>query len=274
MANNTRPIQFLDYLPERFRSNTTLPDEVDRSQFLRRFLQGFEELFEELQAEIEGGLTSGGIPDLFNPITTPPPEFKHLPKTASKFDYLNYLASWIGLPLRPEKPLDWNQEFFKSAIALYSQRGTLKGLESMLRVWLKGDLLETEPPLLILTDLTRSHTDVDTVFQLDVTATLGVDTILGEGLPYFFIVDLIFNPDVNPDVSELRIPEILDNFQRAARFLLDTEKPFHTYYQLRISPSTMQLAEPGQTKINGQPAAQIGVTTLLWDKPLVFNSNT
>lgn len=269
MANNTRPIQFIDYLPERFRSNTTLPDEVDRVQFLSRFLQGFEDLFEELQAEIEGASdrSSGGIPDLFNPATTPPPEFKHRPKTTTEFDYLNYLASWIGLPLRPEKPLEWNREFFKSAIGLYPKRSTFLGLDAMLRAWLKDDLLETQ---LILTDLTRSHTDVDTIFQLDVTATLGLDTILGEGLPFFFIVDLIFNPDV----SELRIPEALDNFQRAARFLLDTEKPFHTYYQLRIRPSTMQLAEPDQTKINGQSAAQIGVTTLLWDKPLIFNSNT
>jgi phage tail-like protein len=272
MANNTRPIQFLDYLPERFRSNTALPNEVDQVQFLSRFLQGFEDLFEELQAEIEGptNLSSGGIPDLFNPATTPPPEFKHRPEPTTRFDYLNYLASWIGLPLRPEKPLEWNREFFKAAIALYPKRGTFLGLEAMLRAWLKGDLLETEPPLLILTDLTRSHTDVDTVFQLDVTATLGIDTILGEGLPFFFIVDLI----VNPNVLELRTPEGVDNFQRAARFLLDTEKPFHTFYQLRIRSSTMQLVESGQTTINGQPAAQIGVTTLLWDEPLIFNSNT
>lgn len=269
MANNTRPIQFLDYLPERLRSNTALPDEVDRVQFLSRFLQGFEDLFEELQAEIEGksDRSSGGISDLFNPATTPPPEFKHRPETITEFDYLNYLASWIGLLLRPEKPLEWNREFFKRAIALYPQRGTFLGLDAMLRAWLKDDLLETQ---LILTDLTRSHTDVDTVFQLDVTATLDVDTILGEGLPFFFIIDLI----VNPDVSELRTPEGIDNFQRAARFLLDTEKPFHTSYQLRIRSSTMQLAEPGQIPIDEQSAAQIGVTTLLWDEPLIFNSNT
>jgi len=269
MTNNTRPVQFLDYLPERLRSNTALPDEVDRVQFLSRFLQGFEDLFEELQAEIEGksDLSSGGISDLFNPATTPPPEFTHRPKTTTEFDYLNYLASWIGLPLRPEKPLAWNREFFKAAIALYPKRGTLEGLDAMLRAWLKDDLLETQ---LILTDLTRSHTDVDTVFQLDVTSTLGVDTILGEGLPFFFIVDLI----VNPNVAELRTPEGVDNFQRAARFLLDTEKPFHTFYQLRIRLSTMQLAESGQTIINGQAAAQIGVTTLLWKEPLIFNSDT
>lgn len=272
MASNTRPIQFLDYLPERLRSNTTLPSEVDRVQFLSRFLQGFEDLFEELQLEIEGtsDRSSGGISDLFNPATTPPPEFKYRSETITEFDCLNYLASWIGLPLRPEKPLEWNREFFKAAIALYPQRGTFAGLDAMLRAWLKDDLLETEPPLLILTDLTRSHTDVDTVFQLGVTSILGINTVLGEGLPFFFIVDLI----VNPNVPELRTPEGIDNFQRTVRFLLDTEKPFHTSYQLRIRSSTMQLAEPNQTTIDGQSAAQIGVTTLLWDEPLIFDSHT
>jgi phage tail-like protein len=269
MANNTRPIQLLDYLPERFRSNTALPNEVDQVQFLSRFLQGFEDLFEELQAEIEGptNLSSGGIPDLFNPSTTPPTEFKHLPEPTTQFDFLNYLASWIGLPLRPEKSLEWNRKFFKAAITLYPKRGTFLGLDAMLRAWLQDDLLETQ---LILTDLTRSHTDVDTVFQLDVTSTLGVDTILGEGPPFFFIVDLV----INPNILELRTPQGIDNFQRAARFLLDTEKPFHTSYQLRIRSSTMQLAEPGQTIINGQPAAQIEVTTVLWNEPLIFNSNS
>src|SRR5262245_25160270 len=98
MASNTRPIQFRDHLPEVFRA-----DAGDGASFLSKFLKAFETLFEELEAEIEGtpDRAGGGIPDLFDPDTTPPPQFAHRPQP--EFDYLNYLASWIALPLRAEK---------------------------------------------------------------------------------------------------------------------------------------------------------------------------
>jgi hypothetical protein len=208
----------------------------------------------------------GGIPDLFNPDTTPPPQFT--PHPQQDFDYLNYLASWIALPLRPDKPLDFNRAFFKTAIALYPQRGTLPGLDGLLRAWLKGDLLETQ---VMLTDLTPAYTDVDTVFQLGMTATLGVDTVLGQGPPFFFLVDLV----TDPKVRALRNPIGLDVLQREARLLLDNEKPAHTYYQLRVRAQTMQLAPAGRAPEEGFPLpyAQIGVTTLLSEAPRVFNSD-
>lgn len=281
MASTTRPIQFRDHLPEVFRA-----DEEQGVSFLSRFLQTFEALFEALEGEIEGTLnrTSGGIPDLFDPATTPPPQFTHRPQP--DFAYLNYLARWIALPLRPEKPLSFNREFFKAAIPLYPKRGTLPGMDALLRAWLKGDLLETDPPdptLLILTDLTRVYNEVDTIFQLapgnvadrrpnEIYVQLGVNTVLGEGPPFFFVADLI----IDPTVRELRNPVGLDIFQRAARFLLDTEKPAHTYYQLRVRAHTMQLApaEPAPTEEGFPfPYAQIGVTTLLWEEPWVFDSD-
>ncbi len=356
MTNNTRPIQFRDYLPKVFRA-----DEVDGTSFFSQFLRPFETQFEDLEAAIEGTpgsvlqlpvesltdttitvtaftsgpvgypigtpitvpakplrtvlqqnipanttvsqiavqdeffvtdiepgdkleLHPGGIPDLFNPDTTPPPQFPYRP--LPDFDYLNYLASWIALPLRTDlirreaetdeayaaRRTEHNRQFFKTAISLYPQRSTLPGMEALLRAWLKGELLETEPPkppLPIFTDLTRVHTDVDTVFQLGEAATLGVNTVLGEGPPFFFIVDLV----TDPTVPELRNPVGLDTFQRTVRFILDAEKPANTYYQLRVRAHTMQLPEPGQTTIDGQPGAQIGKTTLLWEEPWIFDSD-
>lgn len=220
----------------------------------------------------------GGIPDLFNPDTTPPPQFTHRPQP--DFDYLNYLASWIALPLRAEKSESFNRAFFDAAIPLYTQRSTLPGMDALLREWLKGDLLETDPLLLVLTDLTRTYNDVDTIFQLaperdedrkssEIYAQIGLNAVLGEGPPFFFIADLI----ANPKVLELRNPLGLDVFERAARFLLDAEKPAFTYYQLRVRTHTMQLPEPGQTTIDGRPGAQIGETTLLWEEPQVFDSD-
>ena len=71
----------------------------------------------------------------------------------------------------------------------------------------------------------------------------------------------------------LRQPAGLDALDRAATQLLDLEKPAHTYYELRLRALPMQLAPPGVTVINGRPAAQLDVTTLLWDEPLIINSN-
>lgn len=266
MAINTRPLQFRDYLPEVFRA-----DEVNGVNFLRCFLQAFETLFEGLQGEVEGapGGASGGIPDLFDPDKTPPPQFQNRPQPP--FDYLNYLASWIGLPLRAEKPVAWNRRFFKIAFSLHQQRGSLPGLDAILRAWLKDDLMETSPPLLILTDLTRAHTDVNAVLQLGVTATVGVDTVLGEGAPFFFIADLI----TDPAAPELRQPKGLDVFQQAARSLLDFDRPAHTYYQLRVRAHSMQLAPAEAAPVGGFPFlfAQTGMTTLLWEEPWVFTSD-
>jgi len=266
MATNERPIQFRDYLPEVFRAG-----EVDGVSFLSRFLQAFERLFEGLQGEIEGapGAASGGIPDLFDPDTTPPPQFEHRPQP--DFDYLNYLASWIALRLRAEKSVAWNRRFFNAALPLVRQSGTLPGLDALLRAWLKDDLMETSPPLLILTDLTRAHTDVNAVFQSGVTATLGVDTVLGEGAPFFFIADLV----ADPVARALRQPEGLDVFQQAARSLLDAQKPAHTYYQLRVRARPMQLAPAEQAPAGGFPFpyAQLGVTTMLWEEPWTFTSD-
>ncbi len=210
---------------------------------------------------------AGGMPDLFDPDTTPPPQLTHRP--LPDFDYLEYLASWIALPLRAEKSVAWNRRFLNIAIPLYPQRSTLPGMDALLRAWLKDDLLETDPLLLILTDLTRVHTDIDATFQLGETATLGVDTVMGEGAPFFFIADLI----TDPEVKALRHPVGLDVFQRAALFLLCSEKPAYTYYQLRVRAHTMQLTPPAGGEVAGEVYAQIGETTLLWAGAAVFDSD-
>jgi hypothetical protein len=247
-------------------------DTLDIFTFQRRFFQAFETLFEQLESEIEGtaDLASGGIPDLFSPSTTPPPQFANRPQPGpGDFDFLNYLAGWLALPLRPEKSLDWNRQFFNTAVPLYSQRSTLPGIDAMLRAWLKGELLDVNPAALAVTDLTSSQMDADAAFQLGVTSTVGVDTVLGEGPPFFFVADLI----ADPSVTALHAPTGLDVMQRAAKSMLDAEKPAHTYYELRVRASTMQLAQPNQTSVDGDPSAQIGATTLLWKDPWVYESD-
>jgi hypothetical protein len=236
-------------------------------------------------------LHAGGLPDLFNPELTPPPQFArrlHLDeyRVESDSSFLSFLASWIGLPLRDElipragetdlhgqlrpdnawyerRKARWNRHLIRTAVSIYPRRGTRAGVEGMLRAWLKDDLLEDR---VIVTDLSRTHTDIDAVFQLGVRATLGVDTVLGEGPPFFFLVDL--TPD--PTVRGLRNPAGIDVFLREAQYILETETPAHTYYELRVRVSTMQLAPPIGSERAGEIYAQLGETTQFWDKPAVY----
>jgi hypothetical protein len=236
-------------------------------------------------------LHAGGLPDLFNPELTPPPQFArrlHLDgyRAEPESAFLNFLASWIGLPLRDElipranetdldgqlkaddawyerRKARWNRHLMRTAVDIYPRRGTRAGVEGMLRAWLKDDLLEER---VVVTDLSRAHTDIDAVFQLGVRASLGVDTVLGEGPPFFFLVDL--TPD--PTVRGLRNPAGIDVFLREAQYILETETPAHTYYELRVRVSTMQLAPPSGFERPGEIYAQLGKTTQLWDQPAVY----
>ena len=236
-------------------------------------------------------LHAGGMPDLFNPDLTPPPQFArrlHLDEYRAEPDslFLNFLASWIGLPLRDElipragetdlngqlpvndtayerRKARWNRHLMRTAVGIYPRRGTRAGVEGMLRAWLKDDLVEER---VIVTDLLRTDTDVNAVFQLGVRATLGVDTVLGEGPPFFFIVDLA--PD--PTVRGLRNPAGIDVFLRESRYILETEAPAHTYYELRVRICTMQLAPPPGFEHAGEIYAQVGETTQFWDKPAIY----
>jgi len=244
MTDNKPRIALRDSLPDIYRA-----DDIDgtSNRFVTTFLGAFDALFEELQSKIEGTPAHvGGIPALFHPDTLAQ-EFGGAEDKA--FAYLEYLAGWIGLSLRREKSLKWNRQFFRTALTLYPSRGTRDGLEAMLRAWLQGDLLETLWPdahdktacLPLVQDLIRSHPESDTLFQIrdqGATARLGIDTALGEGPPFFFLVDLTLMPPqttergTETDQSE-RATEV-DQILRAARQLLDAEKPAHTYYQLRV----------------------------------------
>ena len=73
-------------------------------------------------------------------------------------------------------------------------------------------------------------------------------------------------------MAALRHPDALEALHRAARALLDREKPAWTVYELRIRAAGMELAPDGEVPAAGfdHPYAQIGRTTLLWDRPWVF----
>ena len=270
--------------------STTLAEDYPRAKNASLFVRDAD-----FAVSVEPGdeivLCAGGLPDLFNPDLTPPPQFARrfrMDEYRAEPDstFLNFLASWIGLPLRDElipragetdavgqlqidhpwyqrRKARWNRHLMRTAVGLYPRRGTRAGIEEMLRAWLKDDLLEER---VIVTDLSRSYTDIDAVLQLGVRATLGLDTVLGEGPPFFFIVDL--TPD--PTVRGLRTPAGIDVFLREAQYILETEAPAHTSYELRVRVTTMQLAPPIASQRPREIYAQVGETTQFWDQPAVY----
>jgi phage tail-like protein len=271
----------VDYLPEAYRAGGGV---------LAEFLAPVQAMFDELDRAIAGVGGAGGLPDLVDPAATPPAGLAH--RGGSPLEFLHYLASWLAIGLRPEKSVDWNRRYLRRAIDLAGMRGTLPGVDGLLRAWLAGDLAgETAgdlagetggppgvEPAPLVTDLLPATNGVDTVFQLD-GSRLGVDTVLGLGPPQFFVADLV----VDPTVRDLRDPVGLDALQRSARALLDAEKPAATYYELRLRGRTMQLApadpadaRPGELYAQFEDAAAdpaLGGTTLLWDSPWVFASS-
>lgn len=265
MTDPTQP-WIVDHLPEAYRSSGGV---------LADFLAPIGAVLDELRTAVAGsGDGTGGLPDLFDPATTPPAQLRY--RDGDPFAFLDYLAGWLAIPLRPDKPAQWNRAYLRRAIELAAARGTFAGVDGLLRAWLHGDLLE--PPgreLLVLTDLAAPINGVDGPFQLGVQSLLGVQTVLGEAPAHFFVADLV----VDPTVRDLHDPVGLDALQRSARALLDAEKPAGTYYQLRLRGRTMQLApadpadaRPGEiyAQLEGPPVTG---TALLWDDPWVYGGS-
>ena len=182
-------------------------------------------------------LTSSGLAGLTAIHETPPLAFLNRGE-ADKLAYLQYLASWVGLPVRSDQLVSWNRRFLREAMVLdndpSTQRSTLPGLRAILNAWHKGEIVAEET---IVTDLIAPENGVDTVFRLG-ESRIGVDTLLGQEQEGRFQVYLTADPN---DVS-MRDPKKLDAMIAAARLILDMEKPVNTEYTLHISVNTMQIA--------------------------------
>lgn len=279
------PVSFADHLPEVFRQD----------DLVRRMLAPFETVFAELRAELLGTGTEGGLPDVFGVDSTPPPQFPYSPSGPQ--DYLGYLASWIGLPLRPEKPAEWNRAFLAAAVPLLARSGTRDGLHALLRAWLAGDVLDvgiedpggSERGTVLLSDLLPATRGGSSALQLGVTATLGVDTVLGAPAAAFFVVDLVVDQRAGGDLDALgrlrvplRTPAGLDALANATTSLLDRERPADTTYELRLRGESMRLAPTDRSDwATGEVFAQLPDpadpdltgTSLLWTGVSVYTSD-
>jgi phage tail-like protein len=102
----------IQYLPAVYQSDP------ESSDFLARFLSIFDTLRGRTSDQI------GTIARYFDPKATPANR-----ENLSGTDFLDWLASWLGMSLQNNWPVSTRRELVRRAHELYAQRGTLAGLQ-------------------------------------------------------------------------------------------------------------------------------------------------
>lgn len=232
MSDREDESKYLQYLPGVYQ-----PGEEDkRPIFLGKFLKAFEKIL----SGINDGIPGKGIEEIldniqiyFDPYKTP-------------LDFLPWLAGWMALTLKEEE--EWNandsrkkRDLIARIIPLYQKRGTLEGLERYIRIYV-GE------------DVKISINEFLEPFCAGVTSTVGMNTVVGEGRPYYFQVHM-----------ELPAPNriLLEKKKRAIIDIIDLEKPAHTYYLLLIRVPTMQIGYFNPITGEREGHSTIGVDTML-----------
>ena len=208
--------------------------EPGQPNFMGRFLLAFEHILLGLGETSEPGLEEilGGIVEPVSGETRlagiqryfePGASLENLERTPTEF--LQWLASWVALVL----PQDWDdlrqRELIANAVQLYRLRGTKRGVEEALRIYTRPEL----PPG---ADLGIRVDELNILFQIGVHSTVGEDTILDGGAPFFFRVELLLS---TPD------PTSLKQQREIAKSIIDLQKPAHTNYALDIVTPTFQI---------------------------------
>ncbi len=187
----------LSYLPPVFREDAV------SAGFLDRFLSYFDTVFNEIETLIDqftGYLDPDGVP---------------------AGDFLAWLGSWFDLTFLAEWPDAVRRAFVRQAITLYKQRGTLPGLQAVLRLH---------------TGLLAPHPVIIEHFRLrDYNARRDVADPPG---PYY-----LAGAPLDPPAGEIAHHFTLALPQKAAadsaalqtlQRLIEAQKPAHTRYQIRL----------------------------------------
>ncbi|XWK89407.1 MAG: phage tail protein [Phormidium sp.] len=179
---------YLNFLPNIYK-------EVD---FIGRFVGIFEQAFDPV-VQIEEVLWS-----YLDPLTAPEA-------------MLPFLAQWVAWPIDPHWNMQQQRRLIRNAIELYRWHGTRFGLRFYLHLYTGLPLDEDLPEV-------QKHIGIEEIFSggfLLGTTTIGVDSMLGGGRPFHFIVCL--RPDPDKEIDE-----------QIVRDIIDREKPAFCTYDLDI----------------------------------------
>jgi phage tail-like protein len=176
-----------------------LPALYQRDELMGRFLMLFESFWGPITSQI------GHLPLYFDPTLTPP-------------DFLPWLASWLGLVLDERWPEARRRRLIQSAASLYHKRGTLQGLQEYLDIF--GEQVQ------IIEHRAGS-------FRLGPNDRLGPGLALGtSNVSHTFTV--ILRSPRTPSVDGQEGAERAEQRRRMVQAIIETEKPAHTGYVLRV----------------------------------------
>lgn len=218
------------------------------------FIEGYLSIFEAMltgveNSELKGEKSLGEVLDIISDIFYPRFSFLQtgedtdfLPRITDEKrevfnsyfsvdmdEFLTWMAGWMSLVLKEDWDFEKKREVIARIIPIYKMRGTKEGLERYLQIYAGKD---------------TSVYEFLEPFQVGVTSTVGEDSIIGEGRPYYFQVNMTLPiPD----------PDILDKEEQAIRDVIEMEKPAHTDYDLIIQVPTLEIGTH----------STVGVDTLL-----------
>lgn len=185
-----------------------------KPNFLGRFLLGFEKLLLGL-----GDPAERGLEEIVNTLYRYFEPGEHLPEgERAPREFLSWLAGWAALVLREDWDEQRQRNLIANAVQLYRMRGTKKGVEDFVKVY---------------TVLGVQIDELNLPFQIGVHSTVGVDTFLGGGAPFFFKVK-VFLPVSQPAERKRQL--------EVAAAIVDLQKPAHTYYSLSVETPKFQIA--------------------------------
>jgi phage tail-like protein len=199
-----------------------LPAIYQEDPLMGKFLLAFEKILLGPLDDVGG--KSKGLEETIDAIAT-----FFDPERAPAY-FLDWLSGWVALSLRADLDEVQQREFIANAVRLYRLRGTNEGLAEVVKIYTRLGVTISEPSM--------------DAFQLADYSTVGVDTLLSGGPPYFFHVFARLPSNDPADVKKKT---------KVITAILDMEKPAHTTYVLDVTTPSLQ------TAVN----STVGVDTLL-----------
>lgn len=226
MTNNSASSNrsdYINFLPEIFRKRK----ETDREEFIEQFLKVFQKVLSGIDDDIgpsEQGADFKGVSqildslaDFFDPYST-------------REDFLDWLASWVGLVLNEGWDESKKREIISKIIPLYRLRGTLAGINNFVNIYVGSGVTVSEFKGSFPVGYSR----------------VGGDTVIGgEMKPYCF--------KVNANLIE-KTPEEIRRKLASINRIINTIKPVHTTHFMEYSTPTLRIGYKDGIPASGEPA--------------------